>query len=220
MNCQRRFAPTSFTSSESSFSSLESATTLHYLLFHKPFNVLCQFTKEGMERKTLADFIPVPDVYPAGRLDHDSEGLVLLTDDGVLQHRLTNPKFGHRRTYLVQVEGEVTEAALERLRTGIKVQDYTTRPAQAQRIQEPGLEARCPPIRFRQQIPTSWIELTLVEGRNRQVRRMTAAVGFPTLRLIRVAIGPLRIDGLGVGEWRPLSPREVKLSFCVTDRMC
>ena len=178
-----------------------------YLLFHKPFNVLSQFTSEA-GKKTLADFIPVPGVYPVGRLDYDSEGLLLLSDDGGLQNRLSDPRFGHPRTYWVQVEGEIDEAALQRLRDGVAIQGRRTKPSQAAAMGEPFWPAREPPIRKRRAIPTSWCELTLTEGRNRQVRRMTAAVGFPTLRLIRVAIGPWRIDGLKPGEWRELTEQE------------
>jgi 23S rRNA pseudouridine2457 synthase len=188
-----------------------------YLLFHKPFNVLSQFTQgltapaSGERRSTLADFIKEPGVYPVGRLDYDSEGLMLLTDDGALQHRLSNPRFAHPRTYWVQVEGCVTESALQQLSSGVTIGDYRTRPAEARAIAEPALHPRVPPIRVRKSIPTSWIELTITEGRNRQVRRMTAAVGFPTLRLIRVAIGALQLSGLVPGQWRPLSAAELKL---------
>ncbi len=180
-----------------------------YLLFNKPFQVLCQFTqgstpgKAGL-RRTLADFIPVPDVYPVGRLDFDSEGLVLLSNDGALQQRLNHP-----RTYWVQVEGMVSQAALEPLRRGLRIQDYHTRPAQAVVIAEPRLLPRDPPIRYRRNIPVSWLEITLTEGRNRQVRRMTAAVGLPTLRLVRIAIGPLRLDKLPAGAWRHLGNHEL-----------
>ncbi len=179
-----------------------------YLLFHKPYGVLSQFSGDGT-RPTLRDFIAIPDVYPVGRLDHDSEGLMLLTGDGPLQHRLSDPKFAHPRTYWVQVEGEITEAALEQLRQGVAVQDYVTRPAQVQRIPPPPLAPRDPPIRVRHSIPDGWIALTLTEGRNRQVRRMTAAVGFPTLRLVRCAIGELRLADLAPGRWRHLTPPEL-----------
>ena len=183
-----------------------------YLLLNKPFNVLCQFTPgagASVDRRTLADLVAVPDVYPAGRLDFDSEGLVLLTSDGALQHRLTDPKFGHARTYWVQVEGSPTEEAIRSLGRGIVIQDYRTHPAKARLIDPPDVPVREPPIRYRRQIPTAWLELELKEGRNRQVRRMTAAVGFPTLRLIRSAIGPLTLAGLPVGAWRDLTPAEV-----------
>jgi 23S rRNA pseudouridine2457 synthase len=186
-----------------------------YLLFNKPFHVLCQFTKGNGDpdvssgRRTLADFISVPNVYPAGRLDFDSEGLLLLTDDGALQHRFTDPRSGHPRTYWVQVEGMPTAAALRQLETGITIQGYRTQPAKARAIAEPNLPQRDPPIRYRKSIPVSWIEMTLREGRNRQVRRMTAAVGLPTLRLVRVALGRLRLDELAPGAWRDLSALEI-----------
>jgi 23S rRNA pseudouridine2457 synthase len=183
-----------------------------YLLFNKPFQVLCQFTQGSSHaplRRTLADFIAVPEVYPVGRLDFDSEGLLLLSGDGVWQQRLSHPKFGHRRTYWAQVEGEASDAALEPLRRGLRIQDYRTRPAQARVLSEPGLPPRDPPIRYRKAIPTSWLEITLTEGRNRQVRRMTAAIGLPTLRLVRVAIGELRLGDLPIGQWRDLTRGEL-----------
>lgn len=171
------------------------------ILFNKPFMVLCQFRdKEG--RPVLADYIRRPGVYPAGRLDNDSEGLLLLTDDGQLQARIADPRWKLPKTYWVQVEGEVTDLALQHLREGVELNDGRTLPASASRMEPPGLWDRTPPVRYRANIPTSWIELVIREGRNRQVRRMTAAVGFPTLRLVRVAIGPWRIDGLAPGEWR------------------
>ena len=170
-------------------------------LLNKPFNVLSTFTdSEG--RDTLASYLEAPDVYAAGRLDYDSEGLLILTSDGALQHRLANPKFKLEKSYWVQVEGEISEAALEQLRKGVELKDGKTRPAFAQRLKQPELWERNPPIRERKNQPTSWIELRISEGKNRQVRRMTAAVGFPTLRLVRVAIGPWRVDGLKPGEWR------------------
>ena len=178
-----------------------------YLLLHKPYGVLSQFSGE----RSLRQFVNVPDVYPVGRLDVDSEGLLLLTSDGPLQHRLSDPKFGHPRTYWAQVEGIPTETALAQLRRGVKVQDYTTRPAKVRLMEaEPALAPRDPPVRFRKSIPTSWIELTLTEGKNRQVRRMTAAVGFPTLRLVRVAIGNLRLGDLAPGQWRELTSMELE----------
>jgi 23S rRNA pseudouridine2457 synthase len=178
-----------------------------YILFYKPFDVLSQFTGES----TLKDFIPIPDIYAVGRLDRDSEGLLLLTDDGPLQHRLTDPQFEHPRTYWVQVEGIPDAAALRRLESGVTIQDYRTKPAKARLLeQEPELAPRHPPIRVRKNIPTAWIEITLTEGRNRQVRRMTAAAGYPTLRLVRLRIGSLSLDGLQPGQWRDLTPGEVK----------
>lgn len=172
------------------------------LLFNKPFRVLTQFTdSEG--RSTLADFIKVPGVYAAGRLDFDSEGLLILTDDGRLQQQLASPAFKLPKTYCVQVDGEITEDALNRLRQGLHLKDGPTRPARARRIAPPHwLWPRNPPVRFRKEQPTSWIELTITEGRNRQVRRMTAEVGFPTLRLIRRAIGNWTLDNLAPGQWR------------------
>jgi 23S rRNA pseudouridine2457 synthase len=184
---------------------------LRYILFYKPYGVLTQFTDdEG--RQTLKDYIPIPDVYPVGRLDWDSEGLVLLTDDGRLQHRLSDPQYGHPRTYWVQVERIPDELAVERLATGVEIQKYRTKPALVKLLSaEPQLPPRDPPIRDRQNIPTAWLELTLTEGKNRQVRRMTATVGFPTLRLVRVAIGSLSLAGLSLGAWRDLTSTEVKV---------
>lgn len=180
-----------------------------YILFYKPFGVLCQFSGAG---QTLREYLPVADVYPAGRLDRDSEGLLLLTNDGALQHRLTDPKFGHPRTYWVQVEGTPGKQALQQLARGVVIQGYRTRPARARSLgEEPQLPPRDPPVRVRKNVPTSWIEITLTEGRNRQVRRMTAAVGHPTLRLVRVASGDLRLHGLEPGEWRELTAGELRV---------
>ncbi|MGB2130997.1 MAG: pseudouridine synthase [Marinobacterium sp.] len=172
------------------------------LLFNKPFQVLTQFTDtEG--RSTLADFITTPGIYAAGRLDYDSEGLLILTDDGKLQHQLANPAFKMPKTYIVQVEGELTDAAVEQLRRGVTLKDGVTRPAQASLISEPDwLWPRTPPVRFRKNKPTSWLKLTITEGRNRQVRRMTAQVGFPTLRLIRWSIGNWTLEQLTPGQYR------------------
>jgi 23S rRNA pseudouridine2457 synthase len=183
-----------------------------YLLLNKPYGVLSQFTREeGTSHGTLADYVDVKGVYAAGRLDGDSEGLLLLTDDGAMQKRLTDPRFGHERTYWVQVEGLVSEEALRELREGVMVQGHRTLPAFAEKMAEaPALWERVPAVRYRASIPTSWIALTLTEGRNRQVRRMTAAVGYPTLRLVRARIGDLGLDGLGVGEWRELTAAEIK----------
>ena len=174
------------------------------VLFNKPYDVLSQFTDRGSPttRATLSDYIDVPGVYPAGRLDRDSEGLLLLTDDGRLQARIADPKFKLPKTYLVQVEGEPDDAALRRLRDGVMLNDGPTRPAAADRIDPPALWPRSPPIRVRQSIPDSWLSLTITEGRNRQVRRMTAAVGYPTLRLIRRSIGDWTLDDLAPGTWR------------------
>jgi 23S rRNA pseudouridine2457 synthase len=171
------------------------------LLFNKPFNVLCQFTPEG-DKQTLADYINVSRVYPAGRLDYDSEGLVLLTDDGKLQHRISDPQYKLPKTYLVQVERLPDETALQSLRAGVLLNDGMTRPAEAELIEEPQLWERVPPIRLRKTVPTAWLRLVIHEGRNRQVRRMTAAVGHPTLRLVRVQIGDWKLDDLAPGAWR------------------
>lgn len=174
---------------------------------NKPFGVLCQFTDEA-GRRTLADFVPYKGVYAAGRLDHDSEGLLLLTDDGRLQHKLADPKHKQPKTYLVQVEGIPTEEAIERLRRGVTLNDGPTLPAGVEAIPEPDwLWPRDPPVRYRKTVPDAWLRIVLREGRNRQVRRMTAAVGFPTLRLVREAVGGYRLDGLGLGETRVLVAR-------------
>ena len=172
------------------------------ILFNKPYGVLCQFSDDGSGKPTLAGFVKVPGVYPAGRLDTDSEGLLLLTDDGQLQARIADPKFKLPKTYLVQVEGVPDEAALETLRRGVRLKDGLTRPAGAEAIPAPELWPRDPPIRVRQSVPDSWIKLTLREGKNRQVRRMTAAVGYPTLRLVRWQIGEWSLERIAPGEWR------------------
>lgn len=172
------------------------------LLFNKPFKVLTQFTDQE-DRSTLADFIRIPGVYAAGRLDYDSEGLLILTDDGRLQHQLANPAFKMPKTYYAQVEGVISDDAIEKLRHGVTLKDGLTRPAQAQRVAEPAwVWPRNPPVRYRKEQPTSWLKLTISEGRNRQVRRMTAAVDFPTLRLIRWSIGSWTLEQLAPGEWR------------------
>ncbi|MCK7593438.1 pseudouridine synthase [Pseudomarimonas salicorniae] len=173
------------------------------IAFNKPFNVLCQFTDRSQPpRRTLAEFGLPPDVYPAGRLDFDSEGLLLLTDDGALAHRLTDPRHKQPKTYWVQVEGEPDNAQLEALRRGVQLKDGPTRPASIERIDPPSLWPRDPPVRYRKSVPDAWLAISLTEGRNRQVRRMTAAVGLPTLRLVRVSIGSHALGGLQPGQWR------------------
>lgn len=175
------------------------------VLLNKPYGVLTQFTDSG-GRPTLADYLPVPGVYPAGRLDADSEGLVVLTDDGGLQARIADPRHKLAKTYYVQVEGIPTDEALQRLRAGVDLGDFVTRPCMARRIEAPAtLWPRTPPIRYRAAIPDSWLEIVLKEGKNRQVRRMTAKVGFPTLRLIRWAVGDWTLAGLQPGEWREIA---------------
>jgi 23S rRNA pseudouridine2457 synthase len=178
------------------------------IAFNKPYGVLCQFTDRSRPpRRTLAGFGLPAGVYAAGRLDFDSEGLLLLTDDGALAHKLTDPRHKQPKTYWVQVEGDPREAQLEALRRGVELNDGPTLPAQAQRIDAPALWPRDPPVRFRKAIPDAWLELTIREGRNRQVRRMTAAVGLPTLRLVRAGVGEVGLQGLAPGQWRPIPPR-------------
>lgn len=189
-------------------------TMARVILLNKPFGVLSQFTGEPGQR-TLADLVKVPHVYAAGRLDADSEGLLLLTDDGRMQNELADPRHKQPKTYVVQVEGEASEAARAQLRGGVELKDGATRPCQVKQIEEPAwLWERTPPVRFRKSVPTTWLEIIITEGRNRQVRRMTAAVGLPTLRLIRVAIGPWTLGDIAPGEWRDgLPPPEVKRSW-------
>lgn len=180
------------------------------ILFNKPFRVMCQFTDEkggtdGNRRATLADWITTPDVYPAGRLDFESEGLLLLTNNGQLQHRIASPRQKMPKTYWVQVEGDISNDALLQLRNGVELKDGKTRPAEATPMEPPDLWPRNPPVRYRESVPTSWIQMTITEGKNRQVRRMTAAVGFPTLRLVRYGIGDWSLEGLAPGESRTVT---------------
>ena len=183
------------------------------IAFHKPYGVLSQFTKEHPSHRVLAEFQFPPHVYSIGRLDQDSEGLLLLSDERAWTDRLLNPRRAHPRTYHAQVEGAVSEDALENLRKGVRLPDFTTLPGQARVLESaPDYPARMPPIRERKSVPTCWLELTLIEGKNRQVRRMTAAVGFPTLRLVRAAIGELWLKDLALeqGQWRKLTPQETR----------
>ncbi|MDO4776027.1 MAG: pseudouridine synthase [Cardiobacteriaceae bacterium] len=180
---------------------LRPAAGKRLLMLNKPFGVLCQFSGEG---RTLRDYVDVPGVYPAGRLDRDSEGLLLLTDDGRLQARIAEPRFKLEKTYWVQVEGIADDRAVARLAGGVQLKDGMTRPARCRMIAEPALWPRDPPVRFRKHVPTSWLELVISEGRNRQVRRMTAAVGLPTLRLVRVRIGEWQLADLPLGAWREI----------------
>lgn len=209
-----------------------------YLIFNKPYNVICQFTDDSppqKPRQTLKDFINVPHVYSVGRLDQDSEGLLLLTNDGLLKNKLCEPKYSHARTYWVQVEGSPDSRSIHHLQQGVTLKNYTTKPAQIALLQtEPEVPPRTPPIRFRQNIPTTWLEMTLTEGKNRQIRHMTAHIGYPTLRLIRVAIGAgkqgnekalstnpspiLTLQGLNLGQWRNLTPEEVQALKQLTRR--
>lgn len=179
----------------------------HLIVFNKPFRVLSQFSAEG-DKSTLADYIEIPEFYPAGRLDFDSEGLLLLTNQGALQHVIASPDFKLPKTYWVQVEGEITDDALIKLRQGVELKDGLTKPAQAERMTEPNIWERVPAVRYRENIPTSWLTLQIREGKNRQVRRMTAAVGFPTLRLIRYAIGPYTLENTTVGQWNYIEPTD------------
>ncbi len=180
-----------------------------YLKLFKPYDVLCRFS-DALGQTTLKAFVPVPGIYPVGRLDRDSEGLLLLTDDGQLAHRLTDPRFDHPKTYLVQVERIPDLRALERLRRGVDLKDGRSRPAEVDLLAEPpALPDRSVPIRFRKRVATAWLRMTIREGRNRQVRRMTAAVGHPTLRLVRIAIGPVSLGDLAPGQWRELALDEI-----------
>jgi 23S rRNA pseudouridine2457 synthase len=191
---------------------------LDCIALFKPYGVLCQFT-DSLGRRTLKDFVSIAGIYPVGRLDRDSEGLLLLTGDGLLAHRLSDPRFEHPKTYLVQVERVPDRLALERLRRGIDLKDGRTRPAQVEVLSEaPGLTDRSAPIRFRKSVPTAWLRLTIREGRNRQVRRMTAAVGHATLRLVRIAVGPVALGDLAPGQWRMLTAAELAELTAIRDQ--
>lgn len=179
-----------------------------YIAFYKPFGVLTQFRGEANDR-TLADYNLPKEVYPAGRLDKDSEGLLILTDDGVFNQRLTNPKSNKTKTYWVQVENIPTEDSLKQMRKGLNIKDYVTKPCEVKLIKEPNIPARTPPIRYRKNIPTTWLEIIISEGKNRQVRRMTAKIGHPTLRLIRVSMGKLKLHGLEPGEWKEVKNTDI-----------
>jgi 23S rRNA pseudouridine2457 synthase len=181
---------------------------IHTIALHKPYGVLCQF-RDASGRPTLAPLVPFARVYPAGRLDHDSEGLLVLTEDGWLAHKLTDPQFMHPKTYLVQVERVPEERAIEALRMGVVLRDGLTRPSEVELLESaPPLPDRPVPIRFRKNVPTAWLRLSISEGRTRQVRRMTAAVGYPTLRLVRVAVGPVTLGNLAPGQWREVTAQE------------
>jgi 23S rRNA pseudouridine2457 synthase len=189
----------------------------HYLKLYKPYDVLCQFS-DVAGRVTLKAFVQIARVYPVGRLDRDSEGLLLLTDDGQLAHRLTDPRFEHPKTYLVQVERVPDQQALDRLRRGVELKDGRSRPAKVELLAEPPIVPdRSVPIRFRKNVPTAWVRLAIREGRNRQVRRMTAAVGYPTLRLVRIAMGPVLLGDLAPGQWRELAIKEVETLQAIRD---
>jgi pseudouridine synthase len=184
-------------------------SSYRYIALFKPYDVVCQFS-DAKGRLTLKDYVPIPGIYPVGRLDRDSEGLLLLSDDGRMAHRLTDPRFEHLKTYLVQIERIPDPAAVETLRRGVVLKDGRTRPALAELLAEPpALPDRSVPIRLRKNVPTAWLRLTIREGRNRQVRRMTAAVGHPTLRLVRIAIGPITVGDLAPGQWRELNAQEL-----------